>query len=59
MAVRYPIDLTSYYKDIIVTSLEVIFLYLYIMKLVRFIDVFMTSSKVIFVSQNVLKLRAS
>ena len=59
IAVRYLSSLTSRQRDTIVTSLEVIFLSLYGMKLICFIDVFMTSSEVIFVNQNVLKLRAS
>ena len=41
------------------TSLEVIFLSMNIVKLVCFTDVLMTSPEVIFGFQNMLKLRAS
>ena len=59
IAVRYLLDLTSLLDDVIMTSLEVILLFLQYMKLVRFRTVFATSSEVILIDQNMLKLRAS
>ena len=59
IAVRYVSSSTSHHRDVIGTSLEVIFLSLNVVKLVCFTDVLRTSPEVIFDIQNVLKLRAS